>query len=242
MKPLLDGLTIIGTTTPVRPEDMPARIEPIYQSQEGECYLAVDGDTPDSIWLDPVDSSWIATQQEDGDVELFEKPLPARAGHVLLMSRANQVPDYLPESELSARLAELAQEALRLAGRAVEIHEHDAAEAYAWYATRAMPHEPFPLLVLHALLEGNIPAQQLVFIEKDLAAFTKEQQDRALDASDAAMRPLIDLVRVKRASSSAPAKVTRRPAYLLPFHDEPTFLKKARRRVAPAPREHVVAS
>ncbi len=234
-----DNLSVVGTTTPVKQDDLPARLAPLYRDATGHYYLPIDGETPGDVSVDEVEEPWVNLQRDVGDIVLFGAPFPARSMHVLLQTDASAPPEYFPEDDLRRRLAELGQKALRDAGRALLAGDRATAEEHTWYAARAVPREALPLLVLRALLRGQIPPDHLAFLERDIGALSEEQRLGALDVKGDELTSLVDLVRsdmvprhAVRFTESKPR--AHRPVYLELLDDVPTFLSQARRWLAPS--------
>lgn len=184
-------MKIIGTTTAVREYDLPARLAPIFMDGGGQVLLPV-GET-----LQPETCEWIAAHVADGEFALFPEPVVAREGYVLLQTSLPGAPEYLPEDKLPERLTFVGGEALEKAAEAVTAGHLYLAEEHVWYAARALPKEPLPVMVLSALLQETIPAEDLYYLEIDLRLFTEIEKMQALQAKDT-LKPLIDLVRRKR--------------------------------------------
>jgi hypothetical protein len=87
--------------------------------------------------------------------------------------------EYLAVNDLPSRLRRACRDALELASSALGAGKRDQAEALAWVARRADEDDPLPLLLLIALLQGAVPADELRFLTQDLEQHTRQQVDAA---------------------------------------------------------------
>lgn len=235
--PRIEELTVVGTTTPVRHDDLPARLAPIYQDQEGRRYLPIEGEDAADTAFSLVDEWWIREQVEDGNVAMFGVPIQARPNHLLLQVVESGAPEYLAETELRRRLTSLGEEALREADRALVREDRKAAEARAWFAARATADRPLPLMLLRALLRGEIPQAQLAYLEKKILAFPSPGRAEALRRARVVLPTIFAVLSADPESGpEIGARVgmltAKRPSYLDPYEDNATFLRVERRRLA----------
>ena len=181
--PSLTDLQIIGSQVVPHTEDLPRRLIPIYarQGEPDVCYVPLDpeDDAPPRLGHEP--RSWIDEQVEAGEFVLFETPIPARPGHWLLQLHPDQPPAYLPAAQVDACLQEEGSQALDQAARSLERSEAAQAEAHLWYAARALPEDPLPLLALTFLLGPALPPERFGLLELELERYPATAIEQARD-------------------------------------------------------------
>jgi hypothetical protein len=213
-------LIIFGTTTPAQEDSLPIRLSPVYlRLRDGAVLLPRDEEATDLDQLEPVAASWIEEEQAQGGLVRFEPSLPARPGCWLLQLQAGAPPLLLEPKEARSRVQEAGDRALEEVQQAIAQADYARAERQAWYASRALPQNPLPLVALVWLLRRTGMAEEdITHLEMDLQAFPEEARSRV-------QRLLEQWVQTR---PSRPGQQGQLPPYLVGLEDEPSFLFKAR--------------
>jgi hypothetical protein len=232
----IEDLEVIGTTTV--PEDLPRRLSPVYR-RRGDldyCYFTVDEDREGPPFLSREERAYFEELVERGDAARFEHAIAARLDHRLVQLDPGALPEYFPAADLPIRLTRACREALERASRALVAERREEAERLAWYARRASEDDPLPLLLLIALLRGVLPAEQMQFLERDLAEYSPAHIEHArrrarTQAELSALGELLD--QAPRSGVCA--------TYISGYPSKPGFLDNARKLVAEAGRPRSAA-
>lgn len=194
-----DDLEVIGSTIVSESDDLPRRLSPIYRRRaDPTCFLLPlprdeEMDVPPPMSMEDRES--MNTLVEDGDAVLFQDAIEAKSHHWLVQFESEAPPEYLPEREAYGRLRLVARQALERAAVALTRSDRSAALRESWYARRADPNDPLPLLVLIELLRTGFPPdeREVAIIQQDLAELhTSEAIQYARDRAqrEAALSPL----------------------------------------------------
>lgn len=165
---------VIGSTVTFTRDNLPRRLRPIYRRANNDdvWFVAVTQDRDESTTLARLDPSEARDLAEEGHALIFNEPLRAKPGHVLLQLTLEGRPEYLSREEIPRRLREAESESLRQAATAFEKKNRDEVLRLLWYARRASLDDPLPLLLLLKLLErANETIEDLKALESELYQF-----------------------------------------------------------------------
>lgn len=131
-------LNIIGTTTPSEGR-FPERLEPVYRSVHGPevVLVPIDERGPHEPRLLEEDEAWLAEQMEEGGLQLFPTPIPAKADHVLWLFQPEDGPELVPQAEVEARLRRFYWDTLLKVEKLLEEQSFQSASDVAAQALRA---------------------------------------------------------------------------------------------------------
>lgn len=166
-----DDLEIVGSTIVPEPDDLPRRLSPIYRHRAAPTWFllprAEEADAPPPMARE--DHHGIEALVDAGDAVLFGDAIAARPRHWLVQFESQARPEYLPAGEAPGRLRHAARQALERTAAALARCDHLAALREAWYARRADPNDPLPLLAVIALLPADTPPDEIAIVQQDLA-------------------------------------------------------------------------
>lgn len=221
-----DDLEIVGSTIVPEADDLPRRLSPIFRNRRsGDLLLPLEEELELAPRMSIEDPASIGDLVERGEALMFPAAMQARPRHWLVQFEAGTAPEYLLDTEAHAKLRLAARLALERAAGAVSRAERSAAVQHLWYARRADPNDPLPLLVLIVLLRPELPAEEVAVLERDLdelhAADTLRMASQRL-RSEAALSPLARVI------ESASAVRAPKLAYLAPFRSRRNFLAHTR--------------
>jgi hypothetical protein len=225
-----DDLEIVGSTIIPEIGDLPRRLSPIYRHRAAVVGFllprAEEADVPPPMARE--DQDGIEALVAAGDAVLFDDVIAARPRHWLVQIDPEVRPEYLPASEAPGRLRHAARQALERAAIALDRHDRSAALREAWYARRADPNDPLPLLVVIALLPADTLADEIAIVQQDLAELhTRESIGLARERArhEAALSSMAALLSGDcRPSASAAPDL----AYLSRFRPRTGFLVESR--------------
>ncbi len=228
---ILEELEIIGATTVA--EDLPRRLSPVYRGRGvGERYyltIAEDGVPRPALSMEPGER--FDAMVVDGDAIRFDKAIPALTQHCLIQIEHGVPPEYLPAHDLPGRLFRACREALERASRALSEGKRREAEPLLWYARRASPDDPLPLLALQILLRHEVAAEDLRFLAIDLETYPVS----LLEAARRRAHEMGELAAIGELLDEPPLSGARLP-YLSDYRSNPSFLTRARSFTAEARR------
>lgn len=226
-----DDLEIVGATPGLEDEIAPHRLNPVYRrrgSPDVYYTLAAEEDAGPPQ-LATIAYAELEALLADGDAVLFEHPIQAQPAHVLIYMHPGQQPEYFPLEDLPIRRRRAASETITRAARELATGDRSKAESLVWYARRADPDDPLPLLVLTLLLRADPDVELL---HGDLLQYSSA----AVDASRERLRRnpgwaslLNEDARIVPGSRASTAQLM--PDYLRPYAHRPEFLQKARFRL-----------
>lgn len=221
-----NDLEIVGSTIVPEPDDLPRRLSPIFRSrQSGDLLLPLEEELDVAPAMAIEDPASIGELVERGEALMFPGAIQARPRHWLVQFDAGAAPEYLLDTEAHAKLRLAARLALERGAGAVSRSERVAAVQHLWYARRADPNDPLPLLVLIALLRPELRAEEVAVLERDLNELhTADALRMAAQRlrSEAALFPLARIV------ESASAVRAPKLAYLDRFPPRRNFLERTR--------------
>lgn len=165
-------LRIVGSTVVPDVDDLPMRLSAVIQDQEGTYFLHLADSTSGPV-LQRVSPGWIRQNQEEDDYLSFETPIPLQPDHVLIQVLPSAQPHYLPQAALDVLLREVADEALQHVARRWKTGR-DQAEARAWYAVRAQPDDPLPLLLGIALGRPHASPDARALMREDVQGLPRD--------------------------------------------------------------------
>lgn len=222
-----DELDVVGSTIVPEVDDLPRRLSPIFRmrehadrfllplDEEHEVVPAMSAEEPESI------QAMVAA----GEAVLFSQPIRARPSHWLVQFEPEVPPEYLPHTEAHARLRIAARRALERAAAAFSRHRRAEAVDDLWYARRADPNDPLPLLVLIPLLRRDLPPEQVAVLERDLRELYTADSVRMASRRLRSEAALSSLARIVEGPGTGPGS---RLSYLDGFHSRSDFLDRSR--------------
>jgi hypothetical protein len=228
-------LEVIGSSIVFEPDDLPRRLSPIYRLRSDATRVlmprAEELDAPPPMVAE--DLQGVEALAEAGEVVLFSHAFAARPHHWLVQFEQGVPPEYLPDIEAHGRLRRAARHALERAATALAQNDPPEALRESWYARRADPDDPLPLLVLIELLRRvDTPPDDVAIVEQDLVELHSRQSielARAHARREAALSSIATLL----SGGSSQAKSAR--PYLRRFAPRSDFLVTSRSLYQPSP-------
>ena len=169
-------LTVIGATATPTPEELPQFLDPICVDLDQNEYFVAhvapwDESTPPQLY--EVSQNRFEEECEAGYWQLLPQTYRFRWGYRLLALKERELA-YLPAEEAYACVREQGMKALQeaeiiLAGAGPP----EDATKLIWYATRAIPQDPFPLLAGIALDRERLSSEFLSDLTSELPEPTK---------------------------------------------------------------------
>ena len=214
-------LVIFGTTTPAQEDALPMRLSPVYKRLADAAIFLPQGEEAEGVaQLVPVEPAWVEDQRAAGELIVFESPLPARAGCWLIQLHAEESPSLLEPGEARRQLAKAGKRALEEVQRSIAQADLARAERFAWYASRALPQDPLPLVALVWLLRRTgLSQQQIAHLEEDRDGFAEQARKRAEEQFKVWCQ----------VPSTSSFNQRRMPDYLRDIDEERSFLPSVRR-------------
>lgn len=231
-------LNIIGTTTPSEGR-FPERLEPVYRGvlRPEVVLVPVDERGPSVPRLLEEDEAWLAEQMEEGGLQLFPTPIPAKADHVLWLFQPEDGPELVAQAEVEARLRRFYWDTLLKVEKLLEKQSFQSASELAAQALRAADcRDSFPRLLQLALarrcqrsqadleqMEQSLNGRfTLLGLQEDLRRFSQERVQYGLkrvyaEAETEARRhkePSLESSSLSKSPTSAPRVPPSRPDYL----------------------------
>jgi hypothetical protein len=191
-------LQIVGATANPGPEELPHFLDPI----------CVDEKSPDNFFIAHV-SPWdgrapqlyriakerLHEEAEAGFWRLFDHRLPFHWNFRLVALEQGKLPAYLPAEEAYSRVRELGTQALERANQQLdEGVRKDDTKNLLWYAARAIPNDPFPLLAAIAFDRDNISDEMITDLSLELPRPSHEQSELTIYAQQRNWLSLLTLI------------------------------------------------
>ncbi|HSN99464.1 MAG TPA: hypothetical protein VLS89_14310 [Candidatus Nanopelagicales bacterium] len=220
-----EDLEIVGATPAPDDDIAPHRLNPIYRRRgtADVLYTLTSEEDAGPPSLAAIARSDIDALLEDGDAVLFERPITARPAHALVHMQPGQQPEYVPLDDLHILRRRAASDAISRAAREMASGDGASVESLVWYARRADPDDPLPLLLLTLLLRDDPDVELL---HRDLLHYSPS----AIEASwerlrrNSAWAALVP----DEATASSPLAPRPTPEYLRPYAPRPKLLREAR--------------
>jgi len=171
-EPRSQGLLVIGATAAPGPDELPQFLDPVCSdpNEPDICYIAHLSPWDESApRLQPVTRQRFEEECEGKYWLRLSEPLPFRWDYRLVALRNEQSPSYLFAEELYDIVRTLGVEALQHAEMLLDRDGlTDEALSAIWYAARAIPENPFPLLAAIAIERNRLGPETLSALESDL--------------------------------------------------------------------------
>lgn len=167
-----DRLIVIGATAVPGNDELPQYLDPV----------CVDADEPDlclianvAPWdrsaphFQPIPRERFEEECDAGYWQRLDTQVPFKWNHRLVALAPNRPPVYLPDEHAYAEVKERGEAAFEAVALdlAQKIYR-DTPDERIWYAARALPLDPLPLLTLIALERDRLPSETLADLKADL--------------------------------------------------------------------------
>lgn len=176
---------IIGSTINPTADALPLRLMPVYKKrgESSQYYMSIDSDGDDAPpTLISEDAEWVRDQL----AVVWEPAITPKKGYWLMQFDHKARPEYLPQSEIPARLQTAYEDAVRRAELLAAQDELVEARKQLFFASRAHPSEPtsepLPQLALIPFLRLILAPEDLAFSISDINTnFSKERIYESLE-------------------------------------------------------------
>lgn len=183
---------VIGATENPH-DDEPLRLRPIVRSrtQPYRYGLIYENDDGDEVLLSE-DEQFILDEIRAGRFFQLPCPILMQQRHWLLQLEPGRTPEYIAADRAPARLAEVAELAMRRCEDAVRVGDKERAREYIGYASVALPDDPFLVIARISLWRDDLSSSQLRWELEALNDFTQEQIEARFQAvRDQSLYPLL---------------------------------------------------
>ena len=226
-------LIVIGATAVPGSGELPQYLDPICldPTDPAGCFVANvapwNGSPPQ---LQPIPLERFEEECEAGYWQRLDGKHPFQLNYRLVALDPNHSPEYLPDKQAYAKVRQLGERKLEEVALDLERRVYrDTPDERIWYAARALPSDPLPLLALIALERNLLPPDALADLEANLPPPNRSPSTLMRRARSDRWNALLDRIAndpVGRGYLSTDASPNARPqpAFLRGLRDIPNFL------------------
>ncbi len=226
------GYVVIGATAAPGRDELPQFLDPVCRApDQDEIYFVAnvepwDGSAPGFY---PVPRQSFDEECDAGYWQRLEPGFSFAWDHHLVALDADRPPFYLPAHDAELVLRSRGEEALAAVAEDLERGiTSDWFDERVWYAMRALPKDPFPLLAFIALMRGRLVTSLLNEFESELPLEYRDPSPLHRRAQEQHWQALLKKIHKdpvgSRVMTTVGGSATKHASWLDPFKNLDSFL------------------